>query len=34
VGEDSTGEEGAELAFDEAGDDAAPIAGGGKKVSR
>jgi hypothetical protein len=31
VGEDSTGEEGAKLALDEAWDDAALIAGGGEK---
>ena len=31
MGEDSTGEEGAELPLDEAGDDAALIAGGGEK---
>jgi hypothetical protein len=31
VGEDPAGEEGAELALDEAGDDAPLIAGGGEK---
>jgi hypothetical protein len=31
VGKDSAGEEGAELALDEAGDHPAPVAGGGEK---